>query len=101
MKLQIPAKYAPIVLVLSVLLWLSGCMANTGTFTHAALSHFAFVGETQDAIISIDDHQATPEDGKVTTEPGRHRIRVTKGGKLVVDREVLVGDQQTMEISVP
>jgi hypothetical protein len=77
-------------------------MANTGTITHAAISYFAFVGETRGATVSVDDQPAVPLDGaKLSIEPGRHHIRVTKEGKVVVDRDVLVGDQQTMEISVP
>ncbi len=92
--------------VLVALFWLGGCMANTGTITHAAVSHFSFVGNTQGATVTIDDQTgvALGGDGSphlISSEPGRHRIRVTVGDRLVIDREVLVGDQQTMEISIP
>lgn len=102
MKPNLRGKIPALALISFALIWLSGCMANTGTITHAAVSYFSFVGNTQGAVVSIDEQPAvTSDDGKVATEPGRHRIRVTKGGRLLVDREVLVGDQQTMEIFIP
>ena len=92
----------PLLLVAAIAL--AGCMANSGTITHAPVAHFAFVGETRGAALVIDDQPPVALDGdgqSVQTEPGKHRIRVTKGDRVVIDREVLIGDRQTMEISVP
>lgn len=80
----------------------AGCASETGTVTRAPISHFSFVGNIKSAVVSIDEQQGVILDGnKLVTSPGKHRIRITKGGRLVVDREVMVGDQQTLEISIP
>ena len=103
MKTQILHHRATLPFLLLTIIGLAGCMANTGTITHAAIAHFTFVGSAVGATVTIDDQAAVTlgQDTKLTTEPGRHRVRITKGEKLVVDREVLIGDQQTMEISIP
>ena len=106
MKTHFSRGYTVSSFFLIALFWLGGCMANTGTVTHADVAHFAFMGNTQGAIVTIDDQPGVTLDGdnaphKIASEPGRHRIRVLVGEKLVIDREVLVGDQQTMEISIP
>jgi hypothetical protein len=33
--------------------------------------------------------------------PGKHRIKITRDQTILVDRVVLISDQQTLEISVP
>ena len=57
-------------------------------------------------ILVIDDNPAVEFSSAsrqlpISVPPGKHRVRVSKGGQLVVDREVLVTDLQTMEIAVP
>lgn len=102
MKAFLPQTVLSLSLVLFACFGLAGCATNTGTITRAAVAHISFVGNTQDAHATIDDQAPVLLDGgKLPTQPGKHRIRVTRSGRLVVDREVLVGDQQTMEISVP
>jgi len=106
MKTLTPRKLTALLVLSLATVWLGGCKATTGTITHAVVSHFSFVGNTPGAVVTIDDQSAVALDDKnaqsiLATEPGRHHVRVTKGERLVVDREVLVGDQQTMEISIP
>ncbi|MDI1336442.1 MAG: hypothetical protein PSU94_09715 [Lacunisphaera sp.] len=103
MKTQTSQNRIALTFLLLAVIGLVGCTANTGTITHAAIAHFAFVGNAEGAAVTIDEQTAVTlgEHTKLATEPGRHRVRVSKGEKLVVDREVLVGDQQTMEILIP
>lgn len=102
MKTTLPRTILAIALIIYTSVWLVGCSSSTGTITRAPSSQFSFVGNTQDALIAIDDRPPVALDrGKLAIEPGRHHIRVLKDGRVIVDRNVLVGDQQTMEISIP
>lgn len=82
----------------------AGCSLQTGTLTRTPEAQFSFKGDTANARVVIDDDspkELVNSPAIIPTAPGKHRVRVTKGAALVVDREVLIGDQQTFEIVVP
>ena len=91
---------------LLLVLGLSGCALQTGTITRAPASAFLFSGKTSGVVVVIDDSApVTLGEGsksvKLPTIPGKHRVRVTRQGDLIDDREVLIGDQQSFEIALP
>jgi hypothetical protein len=40
-------------------------------------------------------------DTPIVVVPGKHRVQVSRGGTVVMDREVLVSDLQTLELRLP
>lgn len=97
------------VLTLFVLLaFVSGCNTKnqqTGTLTRAAASYLVFRGDTTFATVTVDNQAfaLTEENAKNHFElaPGIHRVKVEKQGRVVVDREILLSDRQTVEIAIP
>jgi hypothetical protein len=93
-------------LLLSVLLMsAAGCAQQTGTITKAAASYLVFVGGTKDAQITLDEQSFALNGSNAKNHfeisPGVHRIKVAQNGTVVVDREILLSDRQTMEIAIP
>lgn len=89
-----------------------------GIIQKAEKSFLWFTGETENAVVFVDgkefarlsaatyvDDQGQKKQKKDVTyyqlEPGRHEIRIEKGGNVVVNRTVLLGNQMTKEIMVP
>lgn len=74
------------------------------------VSYFRFTGDVAGAVVSIDsgetiylglDSQGKPANVIYKVAPGKHRVVVTKGNQVVVDRIVIVDNQNTREIQVP
>lgn len=104
-----------------LLLSLTSCGYREGVTVAEPAAFLAFGGNTAGATVRIDDGisfslgegrgttitSATGEKEKYLAGthyrivPGKHRIQVEKNGELVVDRELLIGDGTTREISVP
>jgi hypothetical protein len=91
--------------LLGVLALAAGCAQQTGTLTKAAASFLVFVGDTANAKVTVDDRpfDLTKDNSKNHFEitPGVHRVRIEKQGRVVVDREILLSDRQTMEVAIP
>jgi hypothetical protein len=47
------------------------------------------------------DSSPTPANTLYQLSPGKHRITVTRGGTVVVDRVVVLDNHATMEVEVP
>lgn len=101
------------------------CGFREGVTVAEPKSYLAFTGNTTGAIVNIDGTTSFPLDsGSGTTTrsdnssdpgqdkthlvkthyqitPGKHHIQVVKSGAIVIDRELLLGDGITREISVP
>ncbi|MEX2117266.1 MAG: hypothetical protein WEB37_10280 [Bacteroidota bacterium] len=66
-----------------------------------------FVGNTQFATVSIDGKPAfslaedKEKDVVYEVKPGNRQVRVFRNNQLVVDRNVFVDNQATMEINIP
>lgn len=89
--------------LLGVLL-LSGCGYKEGVATGEQESYLYFSGNTANVTVSIDNgEQFTVKPGRdnqYRVKPGKHAVRVLRDGKLIVDREVYVGDGVAKEIGV-
>ena len=103
------------------LLGLSSCGFREGVTVAEPAAYLAFGGNTTGAIVKIDESVSFPlGKGRAATirsdtgenekylarrnykiTPGKHRIQVVRNGEIVVDRELLIGDGTTREISVP
>jgi len=103
------------------LIGLSSCGFREGVTVSEPAAFLAFSGDTTGAIVKVDEsilitlgegpgttiNSDTGEKEKSLAEvhykisPGKHRIQVVKNGQIVVDRELLIGDGTTREISVP
>lgn len=93
----------------SLLATTSACSYNTyssGQTTTDPVSYLYFSGNITDAEVSIDGApsflvtKAGPKQ-QYKVIPGKHTIIVTKQGKVVVQRSVLLGDGHEKEISIP
>lgn len=93
-------------LLIGVALSLVGCSTTTGTISRDPLAYIRLVGITATDSTQVDDLAPValvPKDNYATLRvaPGKHRIRVLRGGAVLVDRSILVSDLQTLEITVP
>ncbi len=97
-----------IYLGLALLMLCGGCGLHEGVVLKESKSTLWFTGNTQDALVYIDDlapislnnsSGSNPVHYKIS--PGRHSIVVKKSGKEVVNRNVLLGSGITKEIQIP
>ena len=89
--------------LLSILLF-SGCGYKEGVSAGDQKSFLYFSGNTKDITVSVDDRkQFTVEPGRdnqYKIKPGKHSIRVYRAGRIIVDREIYVGDNIAKEIGL-
>jgi hypothetical protein len=102
-------------LILSGLLLLSivSCGYYEGVVQPTPQSYLAFVGNTRGAVAVIDDvttlnldKELLETDGRgkavlFQITPGKHKVIVTKVGREIVNRIIIVADGATKEIQVP
>jgi len=96
-----------------ILLALGGCGYYEGVVQPTPQSYLSFLGNTDGAVAVIDDRTTLnlgqelrgAENEKKTVlfqlAPGKHKVVVTRMGREVVNRIVIVGDGATKEIQVP
>jgi hypothetical protein len=107
-----------IFLCLSLLL-LFACGYKEGVIQKSEKSYLKFVGNWQNAQIQIDDlkqfklddysgkdnesgtKKEPPEPKLYQLSPGKHDIKIFKGGVMVVDRKLLLENQAIMEVFIP
>lgn len=94
-----------VAIALGMMSLFSGCAHQTGTITRSAASFLMFKGDATDARITIDGRtfNLTKDNAKDHFEitPGVHRVTIEKQGRVVVDREILLSDRQTIEVAIP
>ncbi|MBU4078570.1 hypothetical protein KKE85_03120 [Patescibacteria group bacterium] len=102
-------------LILSSLLLLSiiSCGYYEGVVQPTPQSYLAFIGNTRGSIAVIDDvitlnldKELQEADGRgqivlFQTTPGKHKVIVTRMGREVVNRVIIVANGATQEIQVP
>jgi hypothetical protein len=92
-------------LVILVCLHLAGCGYREGTLVKDPVSYLWFTGNISQANVIIDDKKPfeLEKEGLVYYQipPGKHRIIVKKGGGVVVDRILIIGNEITQEIKIP
>jgi len=112
--------YKNIIYIGLVLLGLiSGCGLKEGVTLKEPKSFLWFTGNTENAIVYIDDLNPFILNGKSSNindvdennsrkglthyqiSPGKHKIVVIKSEKEVVNRDILLGDGITKEIYIP
>jgi len=102
-------------LVVAACLFLGACGYQEGAIQRAERSYLKFTGNWPNATVQIDSMQpfelkppASSNDPKVPPDntlyqlsPGKHRVTVTRGGSVVVDRVLILENQVTMEVQIP
>ena len=81
---------------------------SSGSLTREPVSFITIGGVDSPVVVQIDESESinlTPREKNrsinLQLKPGKHQIRITRDGLTVVDRVVLLSDQQTMEINLP
>ena len=87
-------------------LLVTGCSSSSGTLSKDPVAFLRITGIKDNLIATVDELPAVsllPEDKPTILQlvPGKHRIKIMHGEALLVDRVVLISDQQTLEISIP
>ena len=101
--------YAKIVFLgLTLLLLCGGCGLNEGVVQKESRSFLWFTGNTQNAIVYVDDsspivlNDSSGSDSVYyETTPGIHTITVKVSGEELVNRRILLGNGITKEIKIP
>ena len=102
-------------IVVVACLMLSACGYQEGVIQRAERSFLKFTGNWPNAAVQIDtmppfilkppttasDPQASPADTLYQVAPGKHRVTVTRGDRVVVDRVLLLENQVTLEVQIP
>ena len=112
-------KSAFIILGLFIFLLCMGCGLKEGVVQKEAKSYLWFTGNTEDALVYIDDldpielgknYYIDSETGEKIEKnkeihyeltPGKHRVIVKKMGTKIVNRIVLLGSGIIKEIEIP
>lgn len=86
------------------LVLLGGCGYKEGVVNADRKAYLYFTGNVKEVSVSVDG--GTPfsvEEGRdnlYTIAPGKHRVEVMRDGRVIVEREVYVGDGISKEIAV-
>jgi ATP-dependent helicase YprA (DUF1998 family) len=101
-------------MILSFLLFcITSCGYYEGVVQPTPTSYLSFLGNTSGAVVVIDDVitlnldkelRGNDEEKKAVLFqiiPGTHKIVITKMGREIVNRSIIVGDNATKEIQVP
>lgn len=103
-------KFIRTLFIFSLLALTSACSSyntySSGQTTAEPVSYLYFSGNITGAEVSIDGApafsvtKAGPKQ-QYKVIPGKHTITITKQGKIVVQRNVLLGDGLEKEINIP
>jgi len=85
---------------------ITACGYNSGVRSTESVSYLYFTGNPQGASVIVGDSPAfiVSEFGpknKYQVSPGKHKIIIKKSGKIIVKREVLLGDGHSKEFYIP
>lgn len=84
---------------------LASCGGYNETITQKAdKSYLKFVGVTTEATVTIDGGEAFKLNPKIEVyqlTPGKHRVTIYRNNQLVVDRNIILDNQATMEVQIP
>ena len=89
-----------------LVVFLFGCGLTEGVIQKDQKSYLLFTGNISNSIVYIDELspvEISEDNGKTLYEisPGKHNIIVRKSGEVVVNRDILLGNGITKEISIP
>ena len=93
-----------LMLGLSIFLSFTGCGYKEGTLTATQKSYLYFTGDVSNAVVSIDGGESfkviSGKNNQYSIKPGKHLVEVYRDGKIVVKRELYIGDDIAKEIEV-
>ncbi len=102
-----------IVSISMILLIITSCGYREGILQKEPVSYLWFTGNVDHAMASIDggapfalqtDNSSGSSEAKFIhykLSPGKHRITVTRDGQIIVDRTIILENENTREIQVP
>jgi hypothetical protein len=95
-----------VALILGSIAGLTGCHSTTGTVSHEPTAYVKFLNVEKGDMASIDSGtpfrlESANDSDPIFAAPGKHTIQVIRSGAVVLSREILVSDLQTLEIRVP
>lgn len=86
------------------LVLLGGCGYKEGVVNTTPKAYLFFTGDTDDITVSVDGGEAfTVKEGRdnlYTITPGKHHVEVKRGDRIVVERDLYIGDGISREIAV-
>ncbi|MGO9613071.1 MAG: hypothetical protein ACLPX5_08550 [Dissulfurispiraceae bacterium] len=102
-------------MLLTACLLLYACGSYEGTIQKADKSYLKFTGNWQNTVVQIDgtqsfelrapsstdDPRTSPSNTLYQLSPGKHRVTVTRGGIVVVDKLIFLKNDGTTEVLVP
>jgi hypothetical protein len=99
-------RLALVALLLGSIAGLSGCHSTTGTVSHEPTAYVKFLNAEKGDTASIDGGtpfrlESGDDSNPILAAPGKHTVQVARSGTVVLLREVLVSDLQTLEIRIP
>ena len=102
----IPIRLALSALALGSIAGLSGCHSTTGTVSHEPTAYVKFLNTEKGDMASMDGGtsirlESGDDSDPIFAAPGKHKVQVIRSGAVVLSREILVSDLQTLEIRVP
>ncbi|MFV0347443.1 MAG: hypothetical protein ACK5JO_02570 [Halodesulfovibrio sp.] len=99
--------------LLTFILFAAGCGAHEGVVISAEEAWLSFTGDTRGAMLSLDGadeiqlrpagyaKDSSSKQKWYQVAPGKHSVRITRNGAVVVDRVILVDKGQTREVFIP
>lgn len=102
--------YGKIILISCSLLILISCGYKEGAIQQEELSYIQFTGAWDGTTVQIDNSEpfklsSTAAGGnpilKYGLSPGKHQIMVWREERLLVNRVLTLGNQQSMEVRIP
>ena len=82
----------------------SGCGYKEGVKSEEKKSYLYFSGNTDDVTVSVDNaEQFSIKEGinnQYKVKSGKHTVRVYRDGKIIVERELYLGDGMSVGIGV-
>lgn len=102
----LPFRLFLVTFVLGSVVGQSGCYSTTGTVSHEPTAYVKFLNAQNGDVALIDGGApfqlvAGDDNETVFAAPGKHMIQVIRSGAVILSREILVSDLQTLEIRVP
>ena len=95
---------AVITLAMLLTLFISGCGHKEGVRSEAQKSYIYFSGETRGVLVSIDKGEEfsvkSGETNQYEVRPGKRLVEVSCDGRLIIKREIYLGDGVSKEIEV-
>ncbi len=101
-----------VILAVVLVLALAACGGHEGAVGSEETAWLSFTGDCRGAMLSLDGGEGillrpaayTKKSTKnrwYQVAPGRHSVRISRNGAVIVARDILVGNGQTKEIFVP